>query len=63
LRSLSEHYARWRQLYTLTDAERDHGNSRSQNIGCCPFVDFELMVQTTAKERSVEANNVVELPT
>jgi energy-coupling factor transporter ATP-binding protein EcfA2 len=49
LRSLSNHYDKWWQLYTLTDAQ-----TRTQQESS-PF-DFGLMVQTVAKGRSPNPN-------
>ncbi len=50
LRSLSTHYDKWWQLYTLTDAQTKTQQEPS------PF-DFGLMVQTVKKERSSNPDN------
>jgi HEAT repeat protein len=50
LRSLSSHYDKWWQLYTLTDAE----TKAQQKAEIFPF---ELMVQTVAKDRSSNPND------
>ncbi|MGB8699584.1 MAG: hypothetical protein WCD18_09230, partial [Thermosynechococcaceae cyanobacterium] len=48
LRSLSEHYAQWWQLYTLTDAETKAQQQNEPQPLKTPF-DFGLMVQTVLK--------------
>jgi predicted NACHT family NTPase len=50
LRSISSHYDKWWQLYTLTDAE----TKAQQKAEIFPF---ELMVQTVAKDRSSNPND------
>jgi HEAT repeat protein/energy-coupling factor transporter ATP-binding protein EcfA2 len=50
LRSLSTHYDKWWQLYTLTDAQTKTQQEPS------PF-DFRLMVQTVKKERLSNPDN------
>jgi hypothetical protein len=52
-RSLSEHYARWWQLYTLADAETKAQQQNEPQPWKTPF-DFGLMVQTVQRDHSVE---------
>jgi hypothetical protein len=51
LHSISDHYARWWQLYTLTDAQTQAKQKDEPQPWKTPF-DFGLMVQTVQRDRS-----------
>jgi predicted NACHT family NTPase len=50
LHSISDHYAQWWQLYTLTDAETQAQQKNEPQPWKTPF-DFGLMVQTVQCDR------------
>jgi predicted NACHT family NTPase len=50
LHSISNHYAQWWQLYTLTDAETKAQQKSEPQPWTTPF-DFGLMVQTVQRDR------------
>jgi predicted NACHT family NTPase len=52
LHSISDHYAQWWQLYTLTDVETKAQQKNEAQPWKTPF-DFGLMVQTVQRDRSV----------
>ncbi len=57
LHSISDHYAQWWQLYTLTDAETKAQQKNEPQPWETPF-DFGLMVQTVQKDPSMATDGL-----